>query len=132
MAPTHPPSAAPIGRDPVLTVRNTGDTRPSIVEGVTLYRRSVVDVIDQPIGPAPNRKNEARRARPDGTNSVETITPPPHNGDRRTELNGAAERQPRHHARGQQRAGDHARAVHASVTPTACAPSPSARTAYGT
>src|SRR5258706_7312330 len=72
VAPTRPPSAAPTGRDPAFTVRNTDDTRPSIAPGVMLWR-SVVDVMVQMIGPAPNRKNAAKASTPEGANSVATI-----------------------------------------------------------
>eukprot|EP01036_Dinobryon_divergens_P017807 gene17807-24216_t len=58
VAPTSPPSAAPIGRAPVLIVRNTADTRPSMAGGATLWR-SVAEVMTQTIGPAPKRKNDS-------------------------------------------------------------------------
>src|SRR5204862_2684459 len=71
-APTSPPSAAPNGRAPVLTVRNTDDTRPSIACGVTLWR-SVVEVMVQMMGPTPNRKNANAARSPVGRKSVLTM-----------------------------------------------------------
>ena len=41
----------------MLTARNIADTRPSMALGVTVCR-SVVDVMVQMMGPAPNRKND--------------------------------------------------------------------------
>jgi hypothetical protein len=129
--PTAPPSAAPIGRAPALTVRNTADTRPSIAEAVTLCR-SVVVVMVQTIGPAPNRKNDSAASDAAGTTSVAamaaaatTATAGPTwiarpNGRRANtrEVSSAPATMPAPYI--------------ASVKPTACAPRPSTRTAYGT
>ncbi len=71
-APTRPPSAAPIGRAPVFTVRKIADTRPSMAPGVTVWR-NVVEVITQIIGPTPNRKKATAANTPLGNASVATI-----------------------------------------------------------
>ena len=67
-----PPKAAPIGREPAFTARNTDETRPSIASGVRLWRK-VVDVMVQMIGPTPNRKNDVAASTPVGRNRVATI-----------------------------------------------------------
>ena len=55
LTPTTPPNAAPSGRAPVLTTMLIDVTRPIMARGVTVWR-SVVEVMVQMIGPAPNKK----------------------------------------------------------------------------
>ncbi len=117
-----------MGRAPALIVRNTADTRPSMVEAVTLWR-SVVEVMTQTIGPAPNRKNESAASAAVGTRSVAAIV-----AAATTATAGptwiARPKGRRATTRGVSSAPTTMPAPYiASVKPTACAPRPSTRTA---
>src|ERR1700712_4440017 len=127
----NPPSAAPIGRAPAFTARKIDDTRPSIAEGVTVWRK-VVDVIVHRIGPAPNRKNDAPATRPLGNAMVPTIVSPA-----TTETAGPTSTAWPNDMRANTNLAPSAPTTmpmpkHASVKPTSRASRPSARTAHGT
>ncbi len=72
----------------MFTVRKIADTWPSTACGVTVWR-SVVEAIDQMIGPAPNRKNEAAASAPCGHHSVAAIV-----NDAATDTNGPSRIEP--------------------------------------